>query len=77
MVERLGEEATEIRMTARIHRVEPGVIEGDYTIEPPDAADPDAEYVRRFATEAEARAWLEATARAHGVEPAALVWVQD
>lgn len=72
-----GDDEGEIRMTARVHEVEPGVIEGDYTIEPPEAADPAAEYVRRFATEAEARAWLEAMARTHGVEPAGLIWVQD
>lgn len=66
-----------IHMTARLHEVEPGVIEGDYTIEPPEEADPNAEYVRRFATEAEARAWLQAMARAHGVDPADLVWVED
>ena len=72
-----GDEELGIRMTARVHEVEPGVIEGDYTIEPPEEADPDAEYVRRFATEAEARAWLRAMAATHGVDPADLVWVED
>ena len=75
-MERRVEEEAGIRMTARIHEVEPGVIEADYTIEPPEAAEADAEYVRRFATEAEARAWLQAMAGAHGVDPTDLVWVQ-
>ena len=66
-----------IRMTARIHDVEPGVVEGDYTIEPPDAADPNAEYVKRFATEAEARVWLQAMASAHDVDLTDVIWVQD
>lgn len=73
---RTGDEA-EIRMTARIHEVEPGVIEGDYTIEPPEAADPHAEYVRRFATASAARDWLQAMARLHGVDPARLIWIRD
>ena len=77
MTGRQGDEEAGIRMTARVHEVEPGVIEGDYTIEPAEAAEADAEYVRRFATEAEARAWLQGMARAHGVGPADLVWVQD
>ena len=76
-MERRVEEEAGIRMTARIHEVEPGVIEADYTIEPPEAAEADADYVRRFATEAEARAWLQAMAGAHGVDPTDLVWVQD
>ena len=76
-MERRVEEEAGIRMTARIHDVEPGVVEADYTIEPPEAAEADAEYVRRFAAEAEARAWLQAMAAAHGVDPTDLVWVQD
>jgi hypothetical protein len=76
-MERRGEEEAGIRMTARTHEVEPGVIEADYTIEPPEAAEADAEYVRRFVTEAEARAWLQTMARAHGVDSTDLVWVQD
>ena len=76
-MERRVEEEAGIRMTARIHEVEPGVIEADYTIEPPIEADADAEYARRFATEAEARSWLEAMAGRHGVAPAALIWVRD
>ena len=47
-------------MTARIYEIEPGVIDGDYTIEPPEEADAESEYARRFTTKAEARAWLDA-----------------
>ncbi len=74
---RSGDDEGAIRMTARVHEVEPGVVEADYTIEPPIEADADVEYVRRFATEAEARAWLAAMAGQHGVAPAALIWVRD
>ena len=74
---RAGDDEGAIRMTARVHEIEPGVVEADYTIEPPIEADADTEYVRRFATEAEARAWLEAMAGQHGVASGALVWVRD
>lgn len=74
---RSGDDEGAIRMTARVQEIEPGVIEADYTIEPPIEADADAEYVRRFATQAEARSWLEAMAGQHGVAPAALIWVRD
>ena len=47
---RSGDDEGAIRMTARVQEIEPGVIEADYTIEPPIEADADAEYVRRFAT---------------------------
>ena len=60
-------EESEIRMTARIHKVEAGVYEADFTIEPTEELTPTTEYDRRFATEAEARAWLSqmAESRAH------------
>ena len=66
-----------MRMTARIYEIEPGVIDGDFTIEPPEEADADSEYARRFTTKAEARAWLEAMARARDIDPGEVVWVES
>ena len=48
-----------MRMTARVRKIEDGVFEADYTIEPAEELTADSDYMRRFATEAEARAWLQ------------------
>ena len=63
-------------MTARIQKIEDGVFEADYTIEPAEDLTPDSEYMCRFATEAEARAWLAGKAAEHDVATNEVVWVE-
>ncbi len=70
-------EEAEIRMTARIHKVEEGVYEADYTIEPAEELTPTTEYDKRFATDAEARAWLAQMAALRSVAVADIVWIGD
>ena len=70
-------EEAETRMTARVHKVEEGVYEADYTIEPPEELTPTTEYDKRFATDAEARAWLAQMAALRSVEVADIVWIGD
>ena len=65
----------ETRMTARIHKVEEDVYEADFTIEPTEDLTPTTEYDRRFATEAEARAWLARMAETRAIDVAAIVWI--
>ena len=66
---------SETRMTARIQNVEEGVYEADFTIEPTEELTPTTEYDRRFATEAEARAWLTQMAEARSVDISEIVWL--
>ena len=66
-----------MRMTARVRKIEEGVFEADYTVEPAEELTADTEYMHRFATEAEARAWLQGKAAEHEIEPAELFWVSD
>ena len=66
-----------MRMTARVRKIEDGVFEADYTIEPAEELTADSDYMRRFATEAEARAWLQGKAAEHEIEPAEVFWVSD
>ena len=70
-------EEAETRMTARVHKVEEGVYEADYTIEPTEELTPTTEYDKRFATDAEARAWLAQMAALRSVEVADIVWIGD
>jgi hypothetical protein len=65
----------ETRMTARLHKVEEGVYEADYTIEPTEPLTPTTEYDRRFATETEARTWLERMAETRSIDVAEIVWL--
>jgi hypothetical protein len=65
------------RMTARIREIEPGVIEADYTLEPPRMADAEVEYTKRFKDRVAARAWLESMAVAHAVVPVDVMWIED
>ncbi|MFL5334881.1 MAG: hypothetical protein ACJ8H8_17240 [Geminicoccaceae bacterium] len=62
-------------MTARIHEVEEGVYEADFTIEPTEDLTPTTEYDRRFATEAEARAWLARMAETRAIDVAEIEWI--
>lgn len=66
-----------MRMTARIQKIEDGVYEADYTVEPTEELTATTEYVHRFPTDAEARAWLEGKAREHDVHMSEVVWVED
>lgn len=66
-----------MRMTARIRKIEDGVFEADYTVEPAEELAESTEYVHRFPTRAEARAWLEGKAAAHEVHLSEVVWVED
>ena len=70
-------EEAETRMTARIHKVEEGVYEADYTIEPAEKLMPTTEYDKRFATDAEARVWLAQMAALRSVDVADIVWIGD
>ena len=65
----------ETRMTARIHKVEESVYDADFTIEPTEDLTPTTEYDRRFATEAEARAWLAQMAETRAIDVAEIVWI--
>lgn len=64
-------------MTARIQKIEDGVYEADYTIEPAEEVTPDSQYVRRFTTRAEARAWLEQQAGNREIAADEVVWIED
>ena len=66
-----------MRMTARIQKIEDGVFEADYTVEPAEELTETTEYVHRFPTRAEARAWLEGKVREHDVDMIEVVWVED
>lgn len=66
-----------MRMTARIQKIEDGVFEADYTVEPAEALTEATEYVHRFPTQTEARAWLERKAADHEVPMRDVVWVED
>ncbi len=66
-----------MRMTARIQKIEDGVFEADYTVEPAEELTETTEYVHRFPTQTEARAWLEGKAREHDVHTSEVVWVED
>jgi len=66
-----------MRMTARIQKIEDGVFEADYTVEPAEELTESTEYVHRFPTRAEARTWLEGKAAAHEVDMSEVVWVED
>lgn len=68
-------EESETRMTARVHKVEEGVYEADFTIEPAEELTPTSEYDQRFATEAEARAWLAQMAETRSIDVAEIVWL--
>ena len=70
-------EEQETRMTARVHKVEEGVYEADYTMEPAEKLTPTTEYDKRFATDAEARAWLAQMAALRSVDVADIVWIGD
>lgn len=63
------------RMTARIHKVEEGVYEADFTIEPAEDLTPTTEYDKRFASEAEARRWLELMAEVRAIDVAEIIWI--
>ncbi|MFO1039920.1 MAG: hypothetical protein U1E45_24010 [Geminicoccaceae bacterium] len=67
----------ELRMTARVREIVPGDVEADYTIEPPEAAKADADYVRRFHRVDEARAWITDMARQQGVAADSVIWLDD
>jgi hypothetical protein len=67
----------ETRMTARVHKVEEGVYEADFTIEPAEELTPTTEYDKRFTTEAEARAWLAQMAESRGIAITEIIWIPD
>ena len=63
------------RMTARTPQVEEGVYEADFTNEPPEELTPTTEYDKRFASEAEARRWLELMAEVRAIDVAEIIWI--
>lgn len=64
-------------MTARIQRIEDGVYEADHTIELAEEVTPDSQYVRRFTTRGEARAWLERQAKGREIAANEVVWIEN
>ena len=66
-----------MRMTARVRKIEDRSVRSRLTIEPAEELTADSDYMHQFATEAEARAWLQGKAAEHEIEPAEVFWVSD